>query len=193
MTTIDAYILMGLGLTMLLPDTRTRKIAEEDQRRDLYYTAANPTPRAEVGDDVRVLQVDLQRRLLPTLHLVKLALAAGNSPDATAGLRKVLRDMVTENQDFVQLLAAPELHLVRARLMKLMEEPTDIEGEDAVQSSSMLVRILESDLPKQHHSRLLTSALELHERQRCTLLTGCRPRIEECQSLPNKVHGKRLC
>jgi hypothetical protein len=130
--------------TMLLPDTRTRKIAEEDQRRDLYYTAANPTPRAQVGDDVRVLQVDLQRKLLPTLHLVKSALVAGNSPDATAGLCKVLRDMITENQEFVDVLAAPELHLVRARLMKLTEEPTDIESEDAVQSTSMLVQILEA-------------------------------------------------
>ena len=68
----------ALSDTMLLPETCARKIAEEDARRDLYYTAAHPTPRAAVGEDFRVLQVDLQRKLLPTLHHVKLALAAGS-------------------------------------------------------------------------------------------------------------------
>ena len=144
----------ALSDTMLLPETRTRKIAEEDARRDLYYTAAHPTPRAAVGEDFRVLQVDLQRKLLPTLHHVKLALAAGSdSPEAAAGLRKVLREMITENAEFVYLLEAPELHLVRTRLMTLTEEPTEIHDEDAVKSASTLVRILRAWTEKEFTCR----------------------------------------
>ena len=41
-------------------EAKACKVAEADKQRDLYYTAVNPTPRAEVGEDVRILAVDLK-------------------------------------------------------------------------------------------------------------------------------------
>ena len=69
----------------LRPEEQACKIAEADKQRDLFYTAVNPTPRAEVGEDVRILQVDLKRSRLPSLDAIKTALdiyfKEGKSPD----------------------------------------------------------------------------------------------------------------
>ncbi len=55
-------------------EAKACKVAEADKQRDLYYTAVNPTRRAEVGEDVRILAVDLKRSRLPSLEDVKTAL-----------------------------------------------------------------------------------------------------------------------
>jgi hypothetical protein len=42
-------------------EEKERKFAEEDNKRDMCYTAAKPTARPEFGDDVRMLHFDLKR------------------------------------------------------------------------------------------------------------------------------------
>jgi hypothetical protein len=102
--------------TTSMPETNARTIAETDQKRDLYYTAGKVTPRAEVGEDVRVLQIDLKRSLLPSLDSVKLELAFNDSTDNIGGLRNILETTITGNTVLADLLKAPELQIVRDRL-----------------------------------------------------------------------------
>jgi hypothetical protein len=112
------------------------RLAEEDNRRDLCYIVASPTPRNEVGDDTRTLHVDLKRPLLPTIGSIKQALSEyitkGNTPETRSNLRRVMLDTITENDNLAGLLATPELQLVRDRLMNLTSNPTDIECENKV-------------------------------------------------------------
>jgi hypothetical protein len=107
----------------LQPEAKALKVLEADQKRDLYYTATAPTLRADVGDDVRVLAVDLKRETLRPLETIKAALAKGDSPEAIAGLRLALLDTITGDGDLAQLLETPDLKLVRERLMELTSLP----------------------------------------------------------------------
>jgi hypothetical protein len=112
------------------------KLAEEDNLRDLFYIVASPTPRNEVGDDTRTLHVDLKRPLLPAIGNIKQALneykTQGNTPETRSNLRRVMFDTITENANLADLLASPELQLVRDRLIKLTSHHTDIECENKV-------------------------------------------------------------
>ena len=118
------------------PETQACKIAEADQQRDLFYTAANPTPRAEVGEDVRILQVDLKRSRLPSLDAVKTELNRylneGKSPEALEGLRRVLLSTITDNEQLAKLLRSPALKLVYDRLIELTVPPTDGDDDNRV-------------------------------------------------------------
>ena len=49
--------------TFLSKEERDEAISKEDNLRDLYYHAYNPTPAARDGSDQRSLVVDLKRRL----------------------------------------------------------------------------------------------------------------------------------
>ena len=119
--------------TTMHQETKACKIAEADNQREIFYTAANPTPRAAVGEDVRILQVDLKRSRLPSLEAVKTALNIylrdGKSPEAIEGLRRVLLSTITENAKLKDLLDIAELKLVRNRLMELT---TDTDVNDGV-------------------------------------------------------------
>jgi hypothetical protein len=119
--------------TTMHPETKACKIAEADNQREIFYTAANPTPRAAVGEDVRILQVDLKRSRLPMLEAVKTALNIylkdGKTPEAIEGLRRVLLSTITENAKLKDLLDIAELKLVRNRLMELT---TDTDVNDGV-------------------------------------------------------------
>ena len=67
--------------TTMSPVEKEIKLAEEDNRRTLFYAAATPTLKPEVGDDTRILHVDLKRPLLPTLLFIKDApKSVGDSP-----------------------------------------------------------------------------------------------------------------
>ena len=120
----------------LRPEERACKIAEADKQRDLFYTAVNPTPRAEVGEDVRILQVDLKRSRLPSLDAIKAALdiylKEGKSPEAIEGLRRVLLSTITENGELAELLKCSELALLHNRLMELTVQPTDRDDDNKV-------------------------------------------------------------
>jgi hypothetical protein len=63
------------------------------------------TLRAEVGDDVHVLAVDLQRRLLPSLkEKASRALATVDAEDRARLLREVLRSITVDTQPLGRLL-----------------------------------------------------------------------------------------
>ncbi len=109
--------------TTSMPETNTRKVAEADQKRDLYFAAGKVMPRAEVGEDVRVLQIDLKRGLLPSLDNIKMALALHDSADHREGLRNILKTTITENSELADLLEAPELQIIRDRLLQLTQPP----------------------------------------------------------------------
>jgi hypothetical protein len=118
-------------------EIRACKIAEAGHRRDLFYTAANPTPRAEIGDDARVLNVESMRRPLTLLQTIKEALGENEALEENEyleGLRRTLRDTMTLNEELANLLATSELRVVRDRLMELSEQPTDGNGANKVVS-----------------------------------------------------------
>jgi hypothetical protein len=86
----------------------------------LYYTTGKVTPRVEVGEDVRVIQIDLKRSLLPSLDsIIKLELAFNDSTDNIEGLRNILKTTITGNSVLADLLEAPELQIFRDRLLQL--------------------------------------------------------------------------
>jgi hypothetical protein len=122
------------------PCARRNKLAKLPKQTssvsDLFYTAVNPTPRAEVGEDVRILQVDLKRSRLPSLDAIKTALdiyfKEGKSPEAIEGLRRVLLSTITENEELAKLLNCPELTLLHNRLKELTEQPTDRDDDNKV-------------------------------------------------------------
>ncbi len=116
----------------LQPETRALKVVEADQKRDLYYTAVAPTLRADVGDDIRVLAVDLKREPLLPLDTIKVALTKGDSPEAVASLRQVLLETITGDGDLARLLEVPELKLFRERLMELTSLPPSGEHDAKV-------------------------------------------------------------
>jgi hypothetical protein len=98
----------------------------------MYYTAVAPTLRPDVGDDDRILAVDLKREPLLPLDTVKAALAKGDSPEALAGPRLVLLETITGDGDLARLLEVPELKLVRERLMELTSLPPSGEHDSKV-------------------------------------------------------------
>jgi hypothetical protein len=108
------------------------KVAHADLKRDLYFKATAPTLGNEVGDDVRVLAVDLKRGPLPSLDTVKAALVNTDTPDAVEGLRRVLLETITGDGDLPRLLEAPELKILRDRLMKLTVQPDNPEDNAEV-------------------------------------------------------------
>jgi hypothetical protein len=116
----------------ILKEERDLKVAEEDNKRDMYYVAAKPTLRSAVGDDLRMLHFDLKRSKLPILENVKLALQEGDGPEAIEGLRRVLRSILETNVPLSRLLAEPDLRLLRDRLWKLTEVPTPPESSSKV-------------------------------------------------------------
>jgi hypothetical protein len=141
--------------TTMPQETRACKIAEADHRRDLFYTAANPTPHADVGDDVRVLHVELMRRPLTLLRTIKEALEKEEVLDKKEymeGLRRTLRDTITLNEELANFLAAPELRVIHDRLMELSEQLPDGDGDNKVVSKPTSVSFL---LPFVRNSNLL--------------------------------------
>jgi hypothetical protein len=115
--------------TTMSPVEKEIKLAEEDNRRTLFYAAATPTLKPEVGDDTRILHVDLKRPLLPTLLFIKDALdlyEKDKTPENIAKLRGALLLIIKEHLD--PLLSNPALRSLRDRLMKLTEEPTTQPG-----------------------------------------------------------------
>ena len=120
----------------LQPEERACKVAEADKQRELFYTAVNPTHRAVVGEDVRILQVDLKRSRLPCLEPIKTALniyiKEGKSPEAIEGLRRVLHSTITGNGELAELLMCPELHLIKNRLLELTVQPTNRDDDNKV-------------------------------------------------------------
>ena len=100
-------------------------LAEQNYKRDLYYSATIPTQRCETGEDNRILALDTQRRPLPTQERIKIALENVTSTEAIADMRRVLLDTITLDADLAQLLAAPQFRLVRDRLMALTVQPTN--------------------------------------------------------------------
>ena len=119
----ECYADSALSDVSLTEEARELRLLEEDHKRDLYYTAEDPTVRSETGSDVRALAVDFRRQKLPTLHRIKRALADGDSPEAVPGLRQVLLATITEDPELKELLAEPALKLLRDRLMELTTEP----------------------------------------------------------------------
>jgi hypothetical protein len=134
----ECYAGGALMDTSLMPETRTLKVAEADQKRDLYFTVGAPTFRAETGDDVRVLAVDLRRGPLEPLDRVKTALSEGVTQEHIAGLRRVLLETITGDGTLPRLLEKPELKLVRDRLMELTTPPTSGESDAKVIHSNLL-------------------------------------------------------
>ena len=121
--------------TTMPQETRACKIAEADHRRDLFYTASNPTLRADAGDDMRVLHVDLMRRSLTLLPTIKEALEKKgvlSEKEYLEGLRRTLRDIITHNEELALLLATPELRVVHDRLMEISAQPTGEDGDKMV-------------------------------------------------------------
>jgi hypothetical protein len=106
--------------------TETEKkfnLAEQNYKRDLYYSATIPTQRCETGEDNRILALDTRRPPLLTQERIKIALENVTSTEAIADMRRVLLDTITLNADLAQLLAAPQFRLVRDRLMALTVQP----------------------------------------------------------------------
>lgn len=128
----------------LTPAQKERRLNEEAVKRDLYYTARQPTAREARGGDTRALAVDIRRRPLPmpgemgTRDASTLAAfveeaqgcgevlppsvcnAAGVF-DAAKGRAK-LEQLLEEGQPLAQLLAIePSLQLLRTRLHELFE------------------------------------------------------------------------
>ena len=115
--------------------TETEKkfnLAEQNYKRDLYYSATIPTQRCETGEDNRILALDTQRRPLPTQERIKIALENVTSTEAIADMRRVLLDTITLDADLAQLLAAPQFRLVRDRLMALTVQPTNAVNDEEV-------------------------------------------------------------
>jgi hypothetical protein len=132
----------------ILKEERDLKVAEEDNKRDMYYVAAKPTLRSAVGDDLRMLHFDLMRSKLPILENVKTALQAGDGPEAIEGLRRVLRSILETNVPLARLLAEPDLKLLRDRLWNLTEVPTPPESRTKV----IYIHIYSTYAPHCHHS-----------------------------------------
>jgi hypothetical protein len=128
----DCYADGALTDTTLRPETKALKIVEADQKRDLYYTVAAPSLRPEMGDDVRVLALDMKRGPLSPLNTIKAALANVDSPNAITDLRRVLLETISGDGDLARLLEIPELTLVRERLMELTSPHTNAEHDAKV-------------------------------------------------------------
>jgi hypothetical protein len=114
----------ALKNTTLSPEEKECRVAEEDNRYSLFYTAAKPTLKPEVGEDARILHVDLKRSILPTINRIKLALDAYNkdkSPEKIPQLRQALKDTI--DNELAPLLSTPALHPLRDRLKHLAAEP----------------------------------------------------------------------
>jgi len=112
-------------------DTR---IAEANCRRDLFFTAAKPTRKPDVGEDTRILAVDLKRSKLRAphranyVHLVKQARAEIRNgetptPETVAHLREALRKTIDNNDTLANLLSTPALRVLRERIVKLSVVP----------------------------------------------------------------------
>jgi len=112
-------------------DTR---IAEANCRRDLFFTAAKPTRKPDVGEDTRILAVDLKRSKLRAphranyVHLVKQARAEIRNgetptPETVAGLREALHKTIDNNDTLANLLSTPALRVLRERIVKLSVVP----------------------------------------------------------------------
>jgi hypothetical protein len=119
----ECYADGAMSDASLTEEARVLQLLEQDHKRDLYYTAEDPTNRCELGMDVRALAVDFKRRNLPTLHRIKRALADGDSQEAIIDLRRVLLATLTEDEELSQLLLDPSLRVLRNRLMELTKEP----------------------------------------------------------------------
>ena len=114
----------ALKNTTLAPAERECRLAEENNRYSLFYTTAKPTLKPEIGEDVRILHVDLKRSILPTINRIKLALDSYNedkAPEKIPELRQALKDTI--DNELGPLLSTPAMHPLRDRLMQLAEEP----------------------------------------------------------------------
>jgi len=112
--------------TTNLEEVNERKIADANNRRDLFYIAAKPTAKPNVGDDARLLHVDLKRSTLLAPDTIKEALASyaiDETPDTAAGLRKALRKTI-EGSELANLLSTPALKDLRDRLVELSDDPS---------------------------------------------------------------------
>jgi hypothetical protein len=110
-----------------LDEVNKRKIADADNRRDLFYITAKPSAKPNVGDDARLLHVDLKRSTLLAPDTIKEALASyaiDETPDTAAGLRKALRKTI-EGYELANLLSTPALKGLRDRLMEVSSEPSE--------------------------------------------------------------------
>ena len=164
----NCYACGALMDTSLMEETRSLKVLEADQKRDLYYTVAAPTLRAETGDDARVLAIDIKRGPLATLDRVKTALAEGVTSEYIANLRRVLLETITGDGTLPRLLEKPELKLVRDRLMELTTLP--ISGEDDVKVIlSTLLQYL-CLISSSHPSQLFIKHYPWHKLQGSTTL-----------------------
>jgi hypothetical protein len=117
--------------TTNLDEVNKRKIADADNRRDLFYTTAKPTVKPAVGEDARMLHVDLKRSKLFAPEIIIDALAAYDkeeTSDTVGGLRNALRKTIVENVALAYLLSTPALQDLRDRLMILSEEPSETSG-----------------------------------------------------------------
>jgi len=114
-----------------LDEVNKRKIADADNRRDLFYITAKPTVKPAVGEDARMLHIDLKRSKLFAPEIIIDALAAYDkeeTSDTVGSLRNALRKTIVENEALANLLSTPALHDLRDRLMILSEEPSEISG-----------------------------------------------------------------
>jgi len=61
--------------TTLTKEVRDRMITEADGKRDLFFTAGKPTAKPDIGEDARILAVDLKRSKLSASQTIKQALS----------------------------------------------------------------------------------------------------------------------
>jgi hypothetical protein len=119
----------ALNSTTMKPEDKKILLTEEDNRRSLFFTAAAPTLKPEVGDDTRILHVDLKRPLLPTLPIVKEALDNYKNDHTTENIAKLRQALLLIIKDHLDsLLSTPSLHPLRDRLMRLTEMTTTEPG-----------------------------------------------------------------
>jgi hypothetical protein len=126
--------------TTNLEEVNERKTADANNRRDLCYITAKPTAKPNVGDDARLLHVDLKRSTLLAPDTIKEALvsyAVDETPDTAAGLRKALRKTI-EGNELANLLSTPALKDLRDRLMELSDDPLQTSDIFKVYSASSL-------------------------------------------------------
>ena len=108
------------------------EMADQNYKRDLYYSVGKPSQRCETGDDNRILAIDTQRPPLPVQKRIKNALDNVNSTEYIADLRRVLLDTITLDAKLAKLLDAPQFKLVRDRLMDLTVQPTNAKNDEEV-------------------------------------------------------------
>ena len=132
--------------------TRQQRLVTEANRRSLYYTVHEPSPRPPGGRDDRTLALELARPLLPEPRgaapkpgaLEKLVRDSrdGRRPtfQTPSDGRRCLREVTAGTEPLGLLLAHPELSLLRSTLAELAAEPMAVDAAPAAEDADQQLR-----------------------------------------------------